>query len=127
MLHAWFVVDVRSMMMTSSSFTAGRGPLPDDVACAIGTCVAAMTQLRRLEMWDLPLPVMKTLADRTQPLEHLYVGSPAGVNWVSVSVFCQCAHNTVLLVAVCSVGWLVSSDYCPIHCRWYCSTSDVMM
>ena len=115
------------MMMTSSSFTAGRGPLPDDVACAIGTCVAAMTQLRELVMWDLSLPVMKTLADRTQPLEDLAVYTPTGVNWVSVSVFCQCAHNTVLLVAVCSVGWLVSSDYCPIHCRWYCSTSDVVM
>ena len=127
MLHAWFVVDVRSMMMTSSSFTAGEGPLPDAVAYAIGTCVAAMTQLRILAMWDLSLHVMKTLADRTQPLEDLTVGSPPGVNWVSVSVFCQCAHNTVLLVAVCSVGWLVSSDYCPIHCCWYCSTSDVVM
>ena len=114
------------MMMTSSSFTAGREPLPDAVACAIGTCVAAMAQLRKLGMWDLSLPVMKTLADRTQPLEYLIVYSP-GVNWVSVSVFCQCAHNTVLLVAVCSVGWLVSSDYCPIHCCWYCSTSDVVM
>ena len=114
------------MMMTSSSFTAG-GPLPDDVACAIGTCVAAMTQLRRLAMRDLPLHVMKTLADRTQPLEDLSVWFPLGVNWVSVSVFCQCAHNTVLLVAMCSVGWLVSSDYCPIHCCWYCSTSDVVM
>ena len=114
------------MMMTSSSFTAGEGPLPDDVACAIGTCVAAMAQLRRLWMYDLSLHVMKTLADRTQPLEQLFV-HPPGVNWVSVSVFCQCAHNTVLLVAVCSVGWLVSSDYCPIHCRWYCSTSDVVM
>ena len=111
--------------MTSSSFTAGKEPLPDDVACAIGTCVATMTQLRTLVMCDLPLPVMKTLADTTQPLEDLTVWAP-GVNWVSVSVFCQCAHNTVLLVAVCSVGWLVSSDYCPIHCRWYCSTSDVV-
>ena len=114
------------MMMTFSSLTAGRGPLPDDVACAISTCVAAMTQLRTLGMCDLPLHVMKTLADRTQPLEHLSVYYP-GVNWVSVSVFSQCAHNTVLLAAVCSVGWLVSSDYCPIHCRWYCSTSDVVM
>ena len=114
------------MMMTSSSFTAGA-PLLDDVACAIATCVAAMAQLSRLEMCDLSLHVMKTLADRTQPLEDLYVLSPPGVNWVSVSVFCQCAHNTVLLVAVCSVGWLVSSNYCPIHCRWYCSTSDVVM
>ena len=114
------------MMMTSSSFTAGRTPLPDDVACVIGTCVVAMTQLTKLLMYDLSLHVMKTLADRTQPLETLYVYSP-GMNWVSVSVFCQCAHNTVLLVAVCSVGWLVSSDYCPIHCRWYCSTSDVVM
>ena len=115
------------MMMTSSSFTAGRGPLPDDVACAIATCVAAMAQLTQLGMRDLPLHVMKTLADRTQPLELLIVHSHHGVNWVSVSVFSQCAHNTVLLAAVCSVGWLVSSDYCPIHCRWYCSTSDVVM
>ena len=114
------------MMMTSSSFTTGR-PLPEDVACAIGTCVAAMAQLKRLEMCELSLHVMKTLADRTQPLQDLTVYSRPGVNWVSVSVFCQCAHNTVLLVAVCSVGWLVSSDYCPIHCRWYCSTSDVVM
>ena len=113
------------MMMIFSSFTAGA-PLPDDVACAIGTCVAAMTQLRSLWMFDLPLHVMIALADRTQPLEYLHVYLP-GVNWVSVSVFCQCAHNTVLLVAVCSVGWLVSSDYCPIHCHWYCSTSDVVM
>ena len=114
------------MMMTSLSFTAGEGPLPDDVDCAISTCVAAMTQLRRLVMFDLSLHVMKTLAERTQPLEQLYVWPP-GVNWVSVSVCCQRAHNTVLLVAVCSVGWLVSSDYCPIHCRWYWSTSDVVM
>ena len=92
------------MMMTSSSFTAGLEPLPDDVACAIGTCVASMTQLRRLR--GLSFHVMKTLADRTQPLEYLSVHTP-GVNWVSVSVFCQRAHNTVLLVAVCSVGWLV--------------------
>ena len=113
------------MMMTSSSFTAGV-PLPDDVAAAIATCLATMTQLRELVMRDLPLNVLKTIADRSQPLEQLIVGLP-GVNWVSVSVFCQCAHNTVLLVAVCSVGWLVSSDYCPIHCRWYCSTSDVVM
>ena len=77
-------------------------------------------------MHDLSLPIMKTLAVRTQPLEHLYVWPP-GVNWVSVIVFCQCAHATVLLVAVCSVGRLVSSDYCPIHCLWYCSTSDVVM
>ena len=73
------------------------------------------------------LDVMKTLAVRTQPLEDLTVLWLPGVNWVSVSVFCQCAHNTVLLVAVCSVGWLVSSDYCLIHCCWYCSTSDVVM
>ena len=115
------------MMMTSSSFTAGWEPLPDDVAAAIATCVATMTQLRHLVMHDLPLKVIKTIADRSQPLEQLYVFSPPGVNWVSVSVFCQCAHNTVLLVAVCSVGWLVSSDHCPIHCRLYCSTSDVVM
>ena len=91
------------MMRTFLSFTAGA-PLPDDVARAIGTCVAAMTQLRLLVMRDLSLHVMKALADRTQPLEDLHV-YPPGVNWVSVSVFCQCVHNTVLLVAVCSVGW----------------------
>ena len=115
------------MMMASSSFTAGRKePLPDDVGCVVGTSVTAMKQLRTLWMRGLSLPVMKRLADRTQPLEYLHV-NPPGVNWVSISVFCQCAHNTVLLVAVCSVGWLVSSDYCPIHCCWYCSTSDVVM
>ena len=82
------------MMMTSSSFTAGKEPLPDDVDCAIGTCVAAMTQLRTLGMRDISLDVMKTLADRTQPLEDLTVLWLPGVNWVSVSVFCQCAHNS---------------------------------
>ena len=76
------------MMMTSSSFTAGWEPLPDYVAAAISTSVAAMTQLRRLGMCDLPLNVIKTIADRSQPLEHLSVWQP-GVNWVSVSVFCQ--------------------------------------
>ena len=95
------------MMMTSSSFAAGLKPLPDDVASAISTCVDAMSQLRTLGMCDLPLNVMKTIANRSQSLEQLVVGQP-GVNWVSVSVFCQCAHNTVLLVAVCSVYWLVS-------------------
>ena len=90
-----------SIMMTSSSFTAGLESLPDDVACAIGTCVAAMTQLNRFIMHDFSLPFIKALADRIQPLDYL---SASGVNWVSVSVFCQCAHNTVLLVAVCSVG-----------------------
>ena len=73
------------MMMTSSSFTAG-GPLPDDVACAVGTCVAAMRQLRRLEMRDLSLPFLKVLPERTEPLEDLSVFSP-GVNWVSGNVF----------------------------------------
>ena len=73
------------MMMTSSSFTAG-GPLPDDVACAVGTCVAAMTQLRTLLMCDLSLPVVKVLPERTEPLEDLYVDLP-GVNWVSGNVF----------------------------------------
>ena len=73
------------MMMTSSSFTAEQ-PLPDDVACAVGTCVAAMTQLRRLEMRDLSLPVVKVLPERTDPLEDLNVFYP-GVNWVSGNVF----------------------------------------
>ena len=99
------------MMMTSSSFTAGRDePFPDDVACAMGTCVASMPQLTRLKVHDLPLPLLKALAERTEPLEGLSVWTP-GVNWVSVNVFYQCAHNTVLLVAVCSVSWWVSSDY----------------
>ena len=101
------------MVMTSSSFLLGEEPLPGDAACAIGTCVAAMTQLRALGMLELSLHVFKTLAERTVPLDNLIV-YPPGVNWVSVSVFCQCAHNTVLLVAVCPVDWLVSSDYCPI-------------
>ena len=92
--------------MTPSSFTAGGDePLSDDVACAIGTCVASMSELTKLRVHDLPLPLLKALAERTEPLEDLTVWLP-GVNWVSsVNVFCQCAHNTVLLVAVCSVGW----------------------
>ena len=127
MLHAWFVVDVVYIRMISSSFTTEMDKsLPEDVAWAIGTCIAAMGQLTNLEVHDLPLPLLKALAERTEPLEDLFVVS-LGVNWVGVNVFCQCAHNTVLLVAVCSVGWWVSSDYCPIHCRWYCSTSDVVM
>ena len=109
------------------SFTADEEPLPDDVVGALCTCVAAMAQLCELWICHLLLPVLKTLAERKEPLEDLAVFDPPGVNWVSSNVFCQCAHNTVLLVAVCSVGWLVSSDYCPIHCRWYCSTSDVVM
>ena len=108
------------------SSTAGSEPLPDDVVGALGTCVTAMAQLCKLVIYHLPLPVLKALAERKEPLECLTLFNP-GVNWVSSNVFCQCAHNTVLLVAVCSVGWLVSSDYCPIHCRWYCSTSDVVM
>ena len=74
------------MMMTSLSFTAGDGPLPDDVACAVGTCVAAMRQLRSLYMCDLSLPVLKVLPERTEPLEDLEVWRP-GVNWVSDNVF----------------------------------------
>ena len=74
------------MMMTSSSFTAAWRPLPDDVACAVGTCVAAMTQLRTLLMRDLSLPVLKVLPKRTEPLEDLRVDYP-GVNWVSGNVF----------------------------------------
>ena len=73
------------MMMTSSSFTAG-GPLSDDVACAVGACVAAMTQLRTLWMCDLSLPVLKALPERTEPLEDLIVYH-SGVNWVSGNVF----------------------------------------
>ena len=75
------------MMMASSSFTAGKGPLSDDVACAVGTCVAAMTQLRTLVMHDLSLPVLKVLPERTEPLEALRVWHPLGVNWVSGNVF----------------------------------------
>ena len=71
------------MMMTSSSFTAGQ-PLPDDVACAVGTCVAAMRQLRTLEMCNLLLPVVKVLPERTEPLLRVYL---PGVNWVSGNVF----------------------------------------
>ena len=94
------------------------GPLPDGVACAFGAGVVAMTQLTHLVMHDLSLSFLKVLLERMEPLENLIVWSYPGVNWVSGSVFCQCAHNTVLLVAVCSVGciWVVSSDYCPIHC-----------
>ena len=114
--------------MTSSSFTAGA-PLPDDVARAIGTCVAAMTRLRILEMFDLSLPVMKTLADRTQPLEHLYV-YPPGVNWVSVSVFCQCAHNLLVNAKHCGASLRKRHSFLfnlrtPVRnrCRWACLSS----
>ena len=72
-------------MMASLSFAAGEGPLPDDVACAVGTCVAAMTQLRTLWMRDLSLPVLKAMPERTEPLEDLHVWH--GVNWVSGNVF----------------------------------------
>ena len=102
------------------SFTAGSKPLPDDGVGALGTCVAAMAQLCKLVISHLPLPVLKALAERKEPLEYLDVRSLPGVNWVSSYVFCQCAHNTVLLVAVCSVGWLVSSDYCPCVCVYVC-------
>ena len=125
MLHAWFVAECYDDDILLS-FTAGLEPLPDDVVGALVTCVAAMSQLCRLEIRHLPLPVLKALAERKELLETLAVWSP-GVNWVNSNVFCQCAHNTVLLEAVCSVGCLVSSDYCPIHCRWCCSTSDVVM
>ena len=84
MLHAWVVVDV--VMMTFALFTAGWEPLSDDVACSIGTCVATMTHLRRLRMSDLSLHVMKTLADRSQPLEPFSVWSPPSLNQVSVSL-----------------------------------------
>ena len=77
------------MMMTSSSSTAGEKPLPDDVACALGTCVAAMTQLRELWMCDLTLPVLKALLERMEPLGVLHV-NPPGVNWVS-GMICGCA------------------------------------
>ena len=90
------------------SFTVGWEPLPDDVVGALGTCVAAMAQLCTLVIRYLPLPVLKALAERKEPLKNLTVFSP-GVNWVSSNVFCQRAHNTVLLVAVCSVGWLVQT------------------
>ena len=79
------------------SFTAGREPLPDDGVDALVTCVAAMAQQCKLVIRHLPLPVLKALAERKEPLEDLTVGHP-GVNWVSSNVFCQCAHNTVLLV-----------------------------
>ena len=74
------------MMMTSSSFTAVEEPLPGDVACAVGTCVAAMRQLGRLVMCELSLPVLKVLPERTEPLDDLDV-NPPGVNWVSSNVF----------------------------------------
>ena len=109
------------------SFVVDEEPLPDDVEGSLGTCVAAMAQLCQLVIRHLPMPVLKALAEREEPLEDLTVLSNPGVNWVSSNVFCQCAHYTVLLVAVCSVGWLVSSDYYPIHCCWYCSTSEVVM
>lgn len=75
-------------MISFSSFTAGRDPLPDDVASAISTCVAAMTRLNQLRINDLSLPILKALAERMEPLDDVAVFSPPGVNWVSVNVFC---------------------------------------
>ena len=87
------------MMMTSSSFTAEEEPLPDDVACAIGTCVTAMTQLRSLYMRDLSLPVLKALPERMETLEDLVVYAHPGVNWVSGNVcVCVCVY---VCVCVC--------------------------
>ena len=71
------------------SFTAGSEPLPDDVGGALGTCVAAMAQLCKLWIYHLPLPVLKALAERKEPLEGLIVWTPPGVNWVSSNVFCH--------------------------------------
>ena len=79
------------------SFTAGWEPLPDDGVGALGTCVAAMAQLYKLWICHLPMPVLKALAERKELLNSLCVLFP-GVNWVRRNVFCQYAHNTVLLV-----------------------------
>ena len=88
------------MMLTSLSCTAGDEPLPDDVACAHGTGVAAMTQLMYLRMHDLSLPVLKSLPERTELLEKLTVWHP-GVNWVSgnvvLSMFTQCCTIGIYL------------------------------
>ena len=100
------------MMMTSSSFTAGREPLPDDVACAVGTCVTAMTQLRVLYMHDLSLQVLKTLPERMETLQDLVV-FPPGVNWVSGNV-CVCVYVCVCL-----------SDYC-VFFRGFVSSLDCL-
>ena len=56
--------------------------------------MAAMTQLRELYMFHLPLPVLKVLAERTEPLENLTVLPHPGVNWVSSNssaMICECA------------------------------------
>ena len=63
--------------------TAGWKPLPDDDVGALVTCVAAMAQLCELLICHLPLPVLKALAERKEPLSTLCVWSPPGVNWVS--------------------------------------------
>ena len=62
------------------SFTAGDEHLPDDVGSALGTCVAAMTNLNTLVLHCLSLPVLKALAYREEPLDDFYVLFP-GVNW----------------------------------------------
>lgn len=82
--------------------------LPDEVSGALGTCVASMTQLRVLHVYQLQLQVLKTLPERVEPLGDLTVVFP-GVNFVSSNVYCQCVHNTVLIVAVqnLEIGWLV--------------------
>ena len=100
MLHAWFVVCYDDDILLS--FTAGSEPLPDDVVGALSTCVAAMAQLCKLWICHLPLPVIRALAERKEPLENLDVWPP-GVNWVSSNVFCQCAHqySTISSLVIC--------------------------
>ena len=64
-------------------FISGKEPLHEHVAGALGTCVAAMAQLNELDICQLPLLILKALAEREQPLQRLHVWSPSGVNWVS--------------------------------------------
>ena len=70
------------MMKYTNLSTVAFKAFPTEVGAALGICVSAMTQLRYLHMADFPLPVLKALAARTEPLELVTVGSP-GVNWVS--------------------------------------------
>ena len=71
-----------TMMKCINLSTVAFKAFPTEVGAALGICVSAMTQLRYLHMADIPLPVLKALAARTEPLELVTVGSP-GVNWVS--------------------------------------------
>ena len=112
-LNVWIVVGMLCvtcmvccwcMIMTCSSFTAG--PIPDDVACTLGTSVAAVTQLRTLSMHDLSLPVLKVLPERTW-----WPQCPP--SWCELGEW-QCVHYFYVNIAVIG-GCALTSEH-----AWSC-------